>query len=130
MEHERKCGRCGKTEHKDPERCPARNSACNKCGRNGHWRSQCKTKVASEVTEADEESEYFLGSVNANMSDEWTVQLLLGATPVKFKIDTGADASVMCEETFNMLIPERELKQTSVSPEGPGESRVYWAQAQ
>lgn len=44
----------------------------------------------SEVTETEEVSEYFLGSVNANMSDEWTVKLLLGATPVKFKIDTGA----------------------------------------
>lgn len=90
------------------------------CGRNGHWRSQCKTKAVSEVKEADEESEYFLGSVNANTSDEWTVQLLLGETPVKFKIDTGADASVMCEETFNMLIPERELQQTSVSLTSPG----------
>jgi transposase InsO family protein len=119
-EHGRKCSRCGKTEHKDPERCPARNSACNKCGRNGHWQSQCKTKAVREVTEADEQSEYFLGSVNANASDEWTVQLLLGATPVKFKIDTGADASVMCEETFNMLIPERELKQTSVFLTSPG----------
>lgn len=61
MEHGKKCGRCGKTEHKDPERCPTRNSACNKCGRNGHWQSQCKTKAVSEVTEADEQSEYFLG---------------------------------------------------------------------
>lgn len=118
-EHGRKCGQCGKTEHKDPERCPAHNSACNKCGRNRHWQSQCKTKVMSEVTEANEQSEYFLGSVNVNVSDEWTVQLLLGAIPVRFKIDTGDDAGVMCEETYNMLIPERELKQTSVSLTSP-----------
>ncbi len=74
----------------------------------------------SEVTETDDHCEYFLGSVNANMSNEWTVQLLVGATPVKFKIDTGADASVMCEETFNMLVPEKELKQTSISLTSPG----------
>lgn len=116
-----KCGRCGKTEHTGTERCPARSSACNKCNKTGHWQSQCKTKAVREVTETDEQEEYYMGSVNAKTSDEqWTVQLLIGATPVKFKIDTGADASVMCEETFNMLIPERELKQTSVSLTSPG----------
>jgi len=120
-EHGGRCGRCGKMEHKDPEWCPARNSTCNKCNRTGHWHNQCKSKAVSEVTETDEQSEYFLGSVNANTGNEqWTVQLLIGATPVQFKIDTGADASVMCEETFNVLIPERELRQTSVSLSSPG----------
>lgn len=115
------CGRCGKVQHKNQESCPALRSACNKCNKTGHWERMCKSKSVSEVTETDEQNAYFLGSVHADMCDEqWTVQLLIGATPVKFKIDTGADASVMCEETFNMLIPERELKQTSISLCSPG----------
>lgn len=36
-----------------------------------------ETKALSKVTETDEQSEYFLGSVNANTSDEWTVQILM-----------------------------------------------------
>lgn len=36
-----KCGKCGKLKHRDPERCPAKNSTCNKCKKMGHWEKKC-----------------------------------------------------------------------------------------
>ena len=40
-----KCGRCGKMQHKDQERCPALKSTCNKCKKVGHWERKCHTKA-------------------------------------------------------------------------------------
>lgn len=77
----------------------------------------CHTKTVREGTENVDQTSYFLGSVtNADQSDDqWTVLFLIGATPVKFKMDTGADASVMCEETFDSLIPERTLQPSTIT---------------
>lgn len=43
----------------------------------------------------------FLGTVNKKDNDDkWTVQMKIEQTPLYFKIDTGADAFVMGEETL------------------------------
>ena len=39
------CFRCGKNPSQSRERCPARNSTCNKCSKIGHWAKMCRTKV-------------------------------------------------------------------------------------
>lgn len=41
---------------------------------------------------------------------------MIGETPVKFKIDTGADLNIMEEETFNMLCPKQQLVQSNIPP--------------
>ena len=97
-----KCGRCGKMQHKDQERCPALKSTCNKCKKVGHWEIKCHTKAIREVTETETVSQtpYFLGAVtNANRdNDQWTVQIL------------------MEEETFNMLFPQQKVLQSNIPP--------------
>jgi len=67
------------------------------------------------VTETVSQTPYFLGAVtNENRSDEqWTVQFTIGTTPVKFKIDTGADVNIMGEETFNKIIPDKKLESSN-----------------
>lgn len=120
------CGRCGKLKHKEQENCPALKSTCNKCRKVGHWESRCHTKSVREVTEdvSDDASEapYFLGAVSkSNGKDEqWTVQLEIGKTPVRFKIDTGADTNIMSEETFTSLSPEKKLERSNVTLCSPG----------
>ena len=42
-----------------------------------------------EFTEIDEQNAYYVGAVNAdNSNEQWTVQLLICATPLKSQIDT------------------------------------------
>ncbi|KAK0134017.1 hypothetical protein N1851_030423 [Merluccius polli] len=84
-----KCGKCGKVRHSKDENCPARETTCNKVG---HWSRVCRNnkKAVSEVTE--QQQLYFLGAVSKaadGSSEQWTVNLLVGSTPVEFKIDTG-----------------------------------------
>ena len=115
-----KCGRCGRMQHKDQERCPALKSTCNKCKKVGHWEAKCHTKAVREVTETESVSQtpYFLGAVTQTNkeNDQWTVKIVIGETPVKFKIDTGADLNIMEEETFHMLCPKQPLVQSNIPP--------------
>ena len=70
----------------------------------------CRSKAdVHEITEANVEECMFLGSVQQEQSmmnsvlaeDEppWRTILTVAHTPVSFKIDSGADASVMSETT-------------------------------
>lgn len=87
----------------------------------GHWERMCHSKSVREVTETVDQTAYFLGAVTNSQKDEqWTVQFSIGVTPVKFKIDTRADANIICEETFSVLNPERVLEQSNVTMCSPG----------
>lgn len=69
---------------------------------------------------------YFLGAATKrNRADEqWAIQFTIGAIQVKFKIDTGADANIMGQETFNKLTPKMEIK-PNVTMCSPGGHLVY-----
>ena len=74
------------------------------------------------MTETVSQTPYFLGAVtNENRSDEqWKIQFTIGTTPVKFKIDTGADVNIMGEETFKKLVPNKKLESSNVALGSPG----------
>lgn len=119
------CGLCGKAWHSKDENCPARKSTCNTCNKVGHWSRVCRSRQAvSEVTEQTEQQQqlYFLGAVSkaGGSPEQWAVELLLGSTPVDFKIDTGADVNVICEETYHSLIPKRPLEPAEIPLDSPG----------
>ena len=50
---------------------------------------------------------FFLGSVNSSDRDKdpWEIKLKLNGKPMKFKIDTGADITVISEATYDSLLP-------------------------
>lgn len=75
-----------------------------------------------EVTEYLDQPSYFSGSVyNVNVLEEqWTVQLLIGANPVKFKINMWADVNIVAEENFSTLVPVMTLDPPNVTLESPG----------
>ena len=104
------CGRCKKSHNKG--QCPASAVVCFHCKQRGHFARRCQNSKSNNksVREVQEDTgtltEYFLGAVtqeNVNNSPPWQVTLKVAGTPVKFKIDCGADVSVMTEKQYNHL---------------------------
>ena len=107
---EKKCWFCGNLFH-DRSKCPARNSKCNNCGVQGHYSKVCRRgkqnqesggrRRINEVAE-DEDSEsancVFIGAVETSVNNRdapWVIQVKVGCCDVNFKVDTGADVTVL-----------------------------------
>ena len=121
------CTRCGRSPPHTRQQCPAREAVCHKCAKKGHFQSVCRSnKQVATVQAADDGS--FLGTVTAQVqtstgkvgTDPWMVDLLLNGSPVQFKIDTGADVTVLPESTFQQL-SGITLQQASRSLRGPSQ---------
>ena len=98
------CGRCGRTPGHNRANCPAREAKCSKCQKIGHYGAQCRSKFVSEVVSDTDNTEngVFLRALTApGSSSPWMVSLLIKNTPVQFKIDTGADVSVIPAKLFS-----------------------------
>lgn len=107
--------------------CPARNAECRKCKKLGYFAVACRSRVVNKVTapyEEDGGSEaHFLGEITDadDSNDAWIVKLPIQDIEIDFKIDSGADTTVVPEKTFNKLKHRPQLrKQTRrlVSPGG------------
>lgn len=107
------CGRCGKTPSHTKDKCPAKEIACHKCGIKGHYAKCCRTKrkiqeIRLEPAGARATTDTtgtgtveFLDTVDAVNSDTpWIAKLQLNNREVEFKVDTGADVSVLPEEHY------------------------------
>ena len=94
------CTRCGKSHTKD--RCPAKDAACRRCLKKGHYQKFCRSKNTSEsAINQVEEDDAFLGVVSSNKSlDPWLINLCLNKQTLKFNIDTGADVPASMYNTF------------------------------
>ena len=88
-------------------KCPARDSFCNNCGQKGHWKQACRSKTVSQVTAELQDTtqqideSFFLGEViEAIHSDErgsqpWKAEVLVNNSRISFKLDSGADVTVI-----------------------------------
>ena len=114
------CSRCGRT-HTQQQNCPAKGKKCNKCNKMNHFAACCRSKGVNSIEEEEEEevTEYFLGTVTDG-SEPWTVVLDMQGQHLSFKIDTGADVSVMSTAEFQKLSPRPELQHSSTRLTSPG----------
>ena len=106
FQNKQSCFRCGKNPSHSKERCPARNSTCNKCSKVGHWAKMCRSKVVAEIFEEnrDGNANYeFLGEVTSKDSARWKIDLKLDGEKVQFKIDTGADETCIPFSTYESM---------------------------
>ena len=89
------CTRCGKDHPSGKDHCPARISKCHKCGKVGHYQRMCRSAI--NTIEASLEEEWkFLGAITERKTAKpWMCLLQMNNRPVRFKIDTGADVSVI-----------------------------------
>lgn len=106
-EHGKPCQYCGYEQHRSGGKCPVSGKTCMKCRKKGHFAKVCRSKYPKQEKQdkqgsTDEVSTYnshktgyFLGLVdNGREEDAWC-----GST-VNFKIDTGANISIM---SLNLL---------------------------
>ena len=91
------CTRCGKSPPHTKDKCPAKDAVCRRCSKRGHFQKLCRSKHTSEPTiNQIEEEDAFLGVVHSKQSlDPWMVNLYLNKQSLEFKIDTGADVTVI-----------------------------------
>ncbi|KAL4720229.1 hypothetical protein ACJJTC_016674 [Scirpophaga incertulas] len=101
------CARCGR-RHKFNEKCWARNETCYRCSRVGHFAKMCRVqyvndmevaKVRDECIELDESLLCTL-SVDEISSNAWYCDVFVNNYKVKFKLDSGAEVSVISLNTF------------------------------
>nr|XP_057937756.1 cytokine receptor family member b2 isoform X2 [Doryrhamphus excisus] len=89
------CGRCGKSPAHSKNDCAARDAECRKCRKMGHFAAQCRSGRVGAVLE-DEDNILFLGTVSAGAQPtNWKKTLEVNGKNVTFKLDTGADVTVI-----------------------------------
>lgn len=116
--NERSCHRCGKTPAHAKIQCPAKDVTCHTCGKRGHFSKVCKSVKSVHVIETEKynDTPMFLGSVDAG-SDPWYADLTIRNHKVRFKIDTGADVSVIPAQMYysiNQNVTVMQTRQTIV----------------
>ena len=118
-----RCTRCN-YQHSG-RKCPAKGQRCRKCGGADHFQACCKkTKKLREVASAPidqvhqmsgislaTDDVYYLGEVEniTDTADPWWITLPVCDEPVTFKIDPGADVSVLSVDTYESLSGAPEL---------------------
>lgn len=55
---------------------------------------------------------------------------MVGAIPITFEIDTGADVNIVAEETFSTLVPVMTLKPANITLDSPGSKLACLGQFQ
>ena len=105
------CTRCGKIHQ--PRKCPAWGKKCGKCHGPNHFAAMCKTKRIS-VLRATERTEspdggssplYSLGMITAEQEvpSAWKIPITINGMTISFKVDTGAEVSILPRSIYNRL---------------------------
>ena len=118
------CMWCGRTPAHSKNQCPARDVACNQCQKKGHYAKVCRSGVLNEVNtaESDEEGIAFLGTVSSE-GEPWLINLNVNEHTAVFKIDTGADVTVLSEDEFKRRqFPVLESAKRVL--QGPGQTPI------
>ena len=132
---ESKCDRCNRW-HGQNKKCPASGQRCYQCKKMGHFSSACRSgsrpaqaqevnaqrdQSGKEVNQVEEESFWLYEFTTIqDRSPPWEVQLPLGGSQVTFKIDTGADISIMGSDSYKKLTDKPPLTPTRVKLMSPG----------
>ena len=129
------CHRCGKQNH-TADKCLFKYKQCLKCGNTGHIKAMCRTKKwtkkgggnpkpqgyqrTKKVRVVQEESEdsdplntiIELNHVEGKSNSPYTVTVSLDGKPQSLEIDTGACGTIMSEDAFKELLPQKKLAQS------------------
>ncbi|KAL4719258.1 hypothetical protein ACJJTC_004978 [Scirpophaga incertulas] len=101
------CDKCGRV-HNVNAWCAAKNIKCHKCDRIGHYAKLCKIKFLREVFDNNVENEvnslesvlYSLSIEAVDVNSSWYEIINVNDVNMSFKLDSGADVSVVSMESF------------------------------
>ena len=111
------CRRCGKAPNHPRQQCPAREATCHNCSKKGHFKSVCRSINAVDDI-SDEEEFIFLDTVSLEIAavnggtKPCIIGIHLNGDPIEFKIDTGADVTVIPATAY------RESRDNKLQPAG------------
>lgn len=123
------CKWCGKLQGHARTMCPASKTQCRNCGKMGHFASVCMSRRRQKSPDGNRRriatvEEVYLGQIKLGTGTEpWTVTTTVDGTEVTFKIDTGADVSVLPWHLYDST-RMAEIRPTSKVLLGPGETRI------
>ena len=105
--------------------CPANDKTCSACKRLGHFAKACKQPKSSGVRRVhaqalSSETDPFIGAATTTVTTTppWTVTVDFCDEPVLFKIDTGADTTVITQETYSNLVNAPPLQASTTTLSG------------
>lgn len=129
--HTDSCGNCGRSH--PSQRCPAAGKTCNYCKKVGHFINVCRKRKgkASKADEVDQSMNLVQQSSHTDTlwldsvrkvpdSPPWLVKLNLCGSDVTFKIDTGADITLLSTRSYDQLAQKPPLAHTDAKLMSPG----------
>ena len=114
------CGYCGRQPHANMKDCPAWGRVCRNCRKYNHFSSVCRQPTRLDSVNTSES--YFLGAIGqtAKYIPQWDTTINICGMPTRFKIDTGADVSVLSSASFIKLNQRPKLTKTNATLRSPG----------
>ena len=102
----KQCTRCGRGVHRR-DKCPACDAICRKCHKKGHYSAHCLSKSLANVTTGTPEQTHskttFLDTIGSDHTTSWTAKINFFGVETLFKLDTGAEATAVSEDTHSAL---------------------------
>jgi uncharacterized protein (DUF427 family) len=125
------CKWCGRQPAHQRTSCPAKDVTCNNCLKKGHFAKVCQSSAAAgniksifaqpasdAIFEDDTYDALFLNTLSdSSATDVWRADIIVdGKASISFKLDTGADATVIPWSTY-----QKHLTQ----PLQPSDKRLF-----
>ena len=122
------CRRCGNGIH-PRHLCPAKEATCFKCNRRGHYSSQCLSNTVATISVTPpqpqvEQEVKFLDTIDGAQDNVWETKVMVGDKRILFKVDTGAEVTVISEETWKSLQLAEPLQHPKTFLCGPDHTRL------
>ena len=116
------CKKCGRKYYQERHRCPALYATCYKCHRKGHFQAVCLSQIKEIRSDPTAEvNAAFLGAVHDSMEEQpWETLVYLNNKSLVFKLDTGADVTVISSADFVEYRKTVKLKPPDRQLYGPG----------
>ena len=121
------CRRCGRGSH-SRQSCPAREATCFRCNRKGHYSAQCQSSTIAELTAQVNQTEVqyqetaYLDTIEVTDRNMWEVKIDIEDKSVRFKVDTGAEVTVLSDSTWKSLKRSTPLKKAQIPLCGPDQT--------